>query len=128
MRHSDVYEKVDGDNLLKAWNIITNTRMNECKELTEKNGPGAVIYKFLPHEENRVQDLDETPVPNCQLYYIPRVEKSPAWDMFFKEEPLIPKYDAEKHLLVSVNVPTENDTETTIGSSKLFYKETLALV
>lgn len=127
---SDEYEKIDGENLLKAWGIIIDHRMNECLELANKNGPGAVIYKFLPREESKescVQNLDETPAPNCQLYYVPQ-DKSPAWDIFFKGDLLMSKYDAEKHLLISVNIPTDSDTETTIGSSKLFYKDTLALV
>ena len=53
MLHSDEYEKIDGENLLKAWGIIIDHRMNECLELANKNGPGAVIYKFLPREESK---------------------------------------------------------------------------
>jgi hypothetical protein len=117
----------DQENLIRAWSLIISTRLQEAANIAETSGPGVMVYKFLPSEE-KVQDLDNEEVANCQAIFAPR-EKKQVWETFFGQVPykdaIIEKYNPEEHILISVHVPAADNQDNTVGTVRLFSKSTL---
>ena len=111
-------EDIDNQRLAKAWNCIMDDFFDLCiKHSNEKSVEGISVFKFLSKTE--VKNKENI---NCGFQFI--TKDSMHWNKTlgpYKEE-IIKEFDPDKHLLISVHVPTVSDQNETIGNIRLFNK------
>ena len=112
-------DKINEARLANAWECIMDQFFDLCVSKTAEHGGGISLFKMLPKRE---KNKSEQKI-NCAYNYI--TTGSFGWKAAigpFKDE-IVKQYDPEKHVLISVHVPTETSHVDTIGSTRLFSNE-----
>lgn len=106
--------------LQTAWSALKQQYLDLAEENSREGGPGLNFFSFLkrPRENGT----------NCDYLYLQRLPGDPAdgWDDILNQHPykryIENLYDSEKHFVVAVVVPDEDDRNLT--EIKMFFYET----
>jgi len=107
------------EKLKRAWFQILKQYQRKAETDAKENGPGMSIFSM---EEN--DDMF-----NCSYYYVSY--KNQTWEKYIglspQKDSLEKLYKPEKMFIISVNIPSYNNSDTLIGNIRLFefdsYKE-----
>ena len=110
---------IDKYRLSNAWECILGQFFNLCIEKSIENGSGISVFKMLSKHEKQ-KDANQS---NCAYNYI--TNDTSQWKVAlgpYKDE-IIESYDADKHVIISVHIPSTNGQDETIGNTRIFNKE-----